>query len=117
MRLSQWLGKGLWAVVDQALFASSNFVLSILLARWLIPSEYGAYTVAYTTFWVLSAVHTGLLTEPMMVYGPSRYRGRLPEYLGAVLYGHVGFVVLGSFVFLSAGLGLRISGSTVLPSA
>ena len=33
-----WVGKGSLAVLDQGLFAGSNFLLNVLLARWLAPS-------------------------------------------------------------------------------
>jgi len=49
-KVLHWTGKGGLAVVDQALFAGSNFLLSILLARWLTPAEYGAFAVADAVF-------------------------------------------------------------------
>ena len=30
-----WVGKGSLAILDQGLFASSNFLVNVLLARWL----------------------------------------------------------------------------------
>ncbi len=35
---------------DQSLFAGSNFIVSILLGRWLIPTHYGAFSTAYSVF-------------------------------------------------------------------
>lgn len=32
-------GRGMWAVIDQAAFALSNFLISLLLARWLTLEE------------------------------------------------------------------------------
>ena len=32
-----WTTRGFWAVVDQALFAVSNLIINVLLARWLSP--------------------------------------------------------------------------------
>ena len=100
----RWLGSGTWAVMDQGLFATSNFVLSVLLARLLAPQEYGAFTVAYVLFWVSSSLHTALLTEPMMVFGPGKYRDQLSEYLGIVLCGHSAYTVLSSSVLLLASI-------------
>jgi hypothetical protein len=34
--------KGGLAVLDQGLISGSNFLVGILLARWLAPAEYGA---------------------------------------------------------------------------
>jgi O-antigen/teichoic acid export membrane protein len=113
----RWLGGGSWAVMDQGLFAASNFVLSVLLARLLVPEAYGAFTVAYVLFWVSSSLHTALLTEPMMVFGPGRYRDCLSEYLGIVLCGHSAYAILSSIVLLLASLCAEYFGSGELFSA
>jgi O-antigen/teichoic acid export membrane protein len=71
--VAYWTTRGFWAVVDQALFAVSNLIINILLARWLSPREYGAFVTAYVVLLLVSVAHSGLLIEPMMVIGPSRF--------------------------------------------
>jgi O-antigen/teichoic acid export membrane protein len=83
-----WVGKGSFALLDQGLFAGANFIVNILLARWLTPSEYGAFAVAFSVFLLLGLFHTAILTEPMMVFGPGKYREGIPRYLGILLRGH-----------------------------
>jgi O-antigen/teichoic acid export membrane protein len=112
-----WLSGGGWAVMDQGLFAASNFAISVLLARWLEPQAYGAFAVAYAIFWILGTLHTSMLTEPMMVFGPGRYRERLSEYLGFVVYGHVAFGVLAGMVLLLVGFLFQYTGSQGLSAA
>lgn len=112
--LSWWLERGFWAVTDYGLFASSNFVLNLLLARWLAPSDYGAFTVGFTIFLLLGTFHTGLFLEPMLVFGAERNRHRLPDYLRTVLLGHLGFVVVAALVCFVVGLGLWLAGSRAL---
>ena len=107
----RWLGKGFWAVTDQGLFAASNFVLNILLARWLAPQDYGAFVVAYAVFSLVGVVHNALLSEPMLVFGAGRYQAHLPEYLGVLLYGHSAFSVLCGLLLLSGALAIRLLGS------
>src|SRR5829696_8092535 len=85
--LISWLEKGFWAVADQGLFATSNFVLNIMLARWLSPQDYGAFAAMFAVFLLVGTIHTGLLTEPMLVFGSARYKDRLSEYLGTLLGG------------------------------
>jgi O-antigen/teichoic acid export membrane protein len=80
--LTAWARHGTAAVADQGLFAVSNFVAGVLLARWLGPREYGAYALAFALFLFFSLFHTALVSEPMLVFGASRYRDRLPHYLG-----------------------------------
>lgn len=114
-----WLKKGSWSVVDQALFSGANFVLNILLARWLVPRDYGAFTVAFTLFLLLGLFHTALLTEPMLVYGAGRFRGRFEPYMRALLRGHAAFsvaglVVLGVAGFLVERLSSEVVGGTLI---
>ena len=96
----EWLQKTFWAIMDQGLFAISNFLLNILLARWLSPRDYGAFTVAYSVFLLCGAFHDALLTEPMMVFGPGRFRSQLQLYLSRLLLPHVIFVLLSSTAVL-----------------
>lgn len=95
-----WCTKAFFAIVDQGLISGSNFILGILLARWLGVAEYGAYALAYAIFVLLSLVYQSLLLEPMSVFGPSEYRGKLRSYSGTLLWIHaaialVTFIVLG----------------------
>jgi len=69
------------AVLDQATTSGCNFLLNLLLARWMEPAAYGAFAVGFTLFLFVSGYHNALLLEPMSVLGPGRHRSRLPEYL------------------------------------
>ncbi len=91
-----WVGKGTLAILDQGLFASSNFLVNVLLARWLAPADYGAFALAYSVFLLLGVFHGALLTEPMLVFGPGKYRERFPEYLGILLRGHIALMLPGA---------------------
>jgi O-antigen/teichoic acid export membrane protein len=113
----RWMSKGFWAVTDQGLFAASNFVLNVMLARWLTPQGYGAITVALTAFLLIETLHRALLTDPMLVFGPGRYEERSPEYVSVLLYGHLGFSALGVLALLIAGLGFDLWGSGSISSA
>ena len=45
-----WSGRAAWAVFDQGLFASSNFALGILFARWVSSEQFGSFAVAQSCF-------------------------------------------------------------------
>jgi O-antigen/teichoic acid export membrane protein len=87
-RFIPWVHKGGCAVLDQGLISGSNFALSILLARWLMPEQYGAYAVAFGFFILVSLVYSALVLEPMAVFGGSSYRARLRGYLSSVMRIH-----------------------------
>jgi O-antigen/teichoic acid export membrane protein len=88
-RLVPWVHRGGFAVLDQGLISGSNFLAGILLARWLVPEQYGAYAVAFSVFVLLSLVYQSLVLEPMAVFGGSSYRDCLRGYLGSLLWIHL----------------------------
>lgn len=96
-----WLIGGSLAVLDQGLIASSNFAIGILLARWLLPEQYGSYALAFAIFLLLSFSYQALLLEPQRVFGPSDYSDRQPEYLGVLLSLHSGLALA---IFLALGI-------------
>jgi O-antigen/teichoic acid export membrane protein len=89
----------------------------VLLARWLTPHDYGAFTVAYAVFWIFGMIHTALLTEPMLVLGSGKYKDRLSEYLEILLYGHWRLGVVASISLFLLSLGMALLGSDALSSA
>ncbi|MEL6443731.1 MAG: hypothetical protein AAFY55_10255 [Bacteroidota bacterium] len=116
----QWMGRGAWTILDQALFAGSNFLLNIWLARTLAPAEYGIYTmVGYAGFLLAAVVHTGFITEPQLVFGAGRFKAAPRTYLRALLVGHSVFSVGIAVAYLIAGgvalaLGQQVMGRACL---
>jgi O-antigen/teichoic acid export membrane protein len=88
-KLIPWVSKGGFAILDQGLISGSNFLVSILLARWLMPEQYGAYAVAFGVMVLLSLVYQSLVLEPMAVFGGSLYHDCLRGYLRSLLWIHV----------------------------
>ena len=78
--LFRWARMGGLAVLDQGLFSGANFLVNILLARWLAPDEYGAFAVALSVFYLLAGLHTAVVSEPIMVPGTGKYRAQFPRY-------------------------------------
>jgi O-antigen/teichoic acid export membrane protein len=113
-----WTVRGSLAILDQGLIAASNFVIGILLARWLLPEQYGGYALAFAIFLFLSFSYQAVLLEPQRVFGPSDYAHRQREYLGVLLWIHSGmafaiFIALG----ISAWLVHMLVESPALPGA
>jgi O-antigen/teichoic acid export membrane protein len=92
--LARWLSKGGLAILDQGLISGSNFIISILLARWLMPDAYGAYAVAFGIWIMLSLVYQSLVLEPMGVFGGSTFHENLRGYLRSLLSIHVALSIV-----------------------
>lgn len=96
-----WATRGSLALLDQGLIAASNFVIAILLARWLLPQQYGSYALAFATFLLLSFFHQAILLEPQRIFGATDYADRQREYLGILLRIHLGLAFV---IFLGLGI-------------
>ena len=112
-----WLRRVLYAATDQGSFAGANFVVNVLLARWLAPEGYGAYTVAYTLFLLVGVVHAGMLAEPMLVFGSGRFASRFGAYLRVVLAGHLRFSLAAGVLLGALAVAAWASGQVVLGHA
>jgi O-antigen/teichoic acid export membrane protein len=84
----RWGGRAFWSIADQGLFAGTNFLVMVLLARWMEPAAYGALATAYAAFLLLGTLHTALWTEPMLVFGGGRYRDSFRSYVRVLLRAH-----------------------------
>jgi O-antigen/teichoic acid export membrane protein len=80
--------------------ATSNFILNILLARWLSTIEYGTFSVAYTIFLLLATFYTANISEPMLVFIPGKYKKKIRAYLCVLLLGQWTFGVTVGIIFL-----------------
>jgi O-antigen/teichoic acid export membrane protein len=83
------LHKGTFAIIDQGLFAGTNFLVYILLARWLTPSQYGSFAVAFSIFLFFGALYTAVIIEPMLVFGSGKYAGDQRRYIAILTYMHI----------------------------
>ena len=113
----RWIRKGSWAIADQALFAGANFVLGVLLARWMSEVEYGVFATILVAHKFFASQYEALLTEPMLVFGSGRYKRYFSKYLGSLLQAHLGFVAIGSIPLLAGWVLLNTFGKNELSSA
>jgi O-antigen/teichoic acid export membrane protein len=114
---ARWAWTGTCAVLDQGLFALSNFVVSIALARWLPPESFGAFTLAYAMFLVFGTVHTALIAEPLIVFGSGRFKTERSAYLAVLERGHWIVTATGALVLALIGVALLAAHqSSVYPS-
>jgi len=90
-----WVAKGGLAIVDYGLISGSNFLLGVLLARWLSPDQYGAYALAFSIFVLVAFLYQALLLEPLSVFSGTTYRDNIRGYLltATALHWGISFVV------------------------
>ncbi len=100
-----WARKGGAGLLDQVLSSAAGFAVNILAARYLEPDEYGSFAVAYSVFLLAAALHTAVVTEPMMVLGPGKYRLAFGCYLRVLLRGNLAVTTCGgALMALAAGV-------------
>lgn len=98
---SQATRKGYIALIDQSLISGVTFFTSVLLARFLRPTEYGAFVLAYAIFLFLNGVQEALVTNPLMVLNAPLEENKLRQYVTSTA---IFQVLLGlSFIFLLLG--------------
>lgn len=92
--------KGFWAILDQGLFAFSNFIVSVFLARVLNSIEYGIFSTTLAIFYLQIVLHTSVLVEPMLVFGANKFQATLTDYQDTVIQLHWVFSLLNGIVLL-----------------
>lgn len=100
----RWGMKGGLSILDQGIYSGANFISIILLARWQPPNEYGAFSVAFAVFLLLSGIYTGLILEPISILGPSRFAENKEEYFASQLRIHFLVTIPLSILFGLCGI-------------
>lgn len=94
-----------WGLVDQALFASSNFLLGITVAHTSKPNEFGAFSLVYVIFMFVSGVARSVSYEPLTVRFGAARRDDLEDASDRALV---------ATVSLSAILGALLIGASIV---
>jgi len=58
-----------FAAFDQAAVSGLNFITSILLARLMLPSEYGYYVLGFTTLTIFVGLQDAAIFKPLCILG------------------------------------------------
>lgn len=100
--VTKWISRGGWAIVDQAIFSGANFLVGILLARWLSLNSFGMFSTGYSVFLFASALYTSIMTEPMLFFGSNVYKEHLSAYTTILKKAHWLLALLFAPLFFSA---------------
>jgi O-antigen/teichoic acid export membrane protein len=109
-RLFSWATKGGFAIIDSGLTSGSNFLMSILLARWMSAEQYGSYALAFSLFLLILLLYQALVLEPMMVFGSSDYRDCMRSYIRKAACCFVGLGLIISTLLAIAAVAVRCLG-------
>jgi O-antigen/teichoic acid export membrane protein len=90
-----------YAVLGQALFAGSHFLVNVFLARWLPAPQYGTFALAFACFLLFSMLYSACIYEPMIVFGSSRYANRFQSYLGLLVRSNLAMLAAVSVCMLA----------------
>jgi O-antigen/teichoic acid export membrane protein len=104
----QFQGREIWALSDQAVVSGTNFLTSVMLARFMGLSEFGVFALAWMSVLFVNSLQSALVVAPMMSMGPKQDEKDRPFYFGAVIFQEFVFV---SFCFVLVLVALKISGS------
>jgi len=112
--LSRWLrhySQINLALLDQALVSATNFLTSLILARYLGLENFGIYTLAWMLILFVNCIQQALVVAPMMSIGPKQHEKDVPAYYGAAFTQQI---MISGFLSLIVFLGLSQS-EKVLP--
>ncbi len=84
-----FLSKGFASILEQGLFSGISFITSLLLGRWFLAEEYGAYSVAMSIFLLLAGLYSSLILEPLSIFGAQTSEDQRDKYYGSVLIFHI----------------------------
>lgn len=103
-RMRAWGVRGGSSILQQGLFAGAHFATNVLLARWLSPSSYGAFALAYSIFLLPLQFYIALFFEPLLVYGPGRHAGEFSSYIRILVRVHILILIPASLLIAPLGL-------------
>jgi len=109
-----WVTKGGLAVLDYGLISGSNFLLGVLLARWLSQREYGAYALAFSFFILAGFLYQALLLEPLSVFSGTLFHDNIRGYLKTTLWIHWALSLVMCVVLATAAVLTHVIGHSPL---
>ncbi len=84
-RAAHWAFKFGYGILDQGFYSGANFLLSILLARWISVEAFGAFSAVYSIFLLVATLQVALIAEPMSIFGADKYSDNVVGYLNYLL--------------------------------
>src|SRR5260370_7975454 len=104
-------------LIEQGLFAGTNFLATILLVRWMAIDEVGAFSFGYSSFLLTAMIYEAVIIEPIPIVGSMKHSGRIGHYSGVAIYGSILAAGLASLALTALGLVCAVAQSPLLADA
>lgn len=91
-------------LLDQVLVSGSNFLIGILLTRWLGLEDYGIFALAWLGLQLASGLQLNYVLKPMMSLGPKMPAGDRQNYLATTQL--LNLIFVGFLTLLAFGGGI-----------
>ncbi len=114
---SKTANNGKFAAVDQGVISLSNFLASILLIRYVTPTELGVYVIGFLAIYLVRSFQDGLIIQPLNTYGAIATPEEFRKYFSAAAIQQVMFAALTSLAALIVGKVLTHFGNDTLGPA
>lgn len=106
--------KMFWTLLDQGVFAVSNFAINVLFARWLSPTDYGWFVMSFSLAMFITVLHWGTVLEPLLVQSAKVSASRARPYIASLCRAHLMlFAVVTSVALIGYSIAVNKFGSNV----
>jgi O-antigen/teichoic acid export membrane protein len=102
---------GYLAAIDQGLISVSNFIATLLLARYATPTELGVYGVGFTSLRLVRAVQEGITIQPLNTYGAGMEGDEFRSYATSTSLIQIALAVLAAAGAAALGWALTALGN------
>lgn len=114
-RVGSLLNRGLWGLCDQGLISASNFGTTVILARTLPPTAFGAFALLYAAVFFTISLQTALVSRPHNVIGVTHRGAAYRRYTTVTAVSQVGFTAAFALATAVAAVVARAAAWGVAP--
>ncbi|GAB4471035.1 MAG: hypothetical protein Kow0088_04350 [Anaerolineales bacterium] len=100
--------QGYFAAIDQALISLTNFLATVIVARYATPTDLGVYAVGFSALTLMRNTIEGLVIQPLNVYGAGMAEDEFAAYASST--GVIQLTLAGITALVSAGGGWLLTG-------
>lgn len=105
--------QGYFAAADQALISLTNFLSTIIIARYTTPTDLGVYAVGFSALTFVRNTLEGLVIQPLNVYGAGMDQDEFSGYASSTAVIQLGLAGLTAVVSAVGGWILIQTGNDV----